>query len=274
MPRQAPDSPPMSNLYRRVLCYFLPHWWPTALASLLSVVQTPLNLAKPWPVAFLIAQVLPAIGKPEHGLRIQVGSFLDYSLQDWTLSQIVAGCSISVVVLHLLSAWINVSTTMLYYRVGLEGLLSLRTDLYAYLHTLPLKFHDSRRSADSSFRVAYDSQSLQTFYSKGIFLFLSLKDAVSMLWTMWTLDVMVTVLVVAIVPLMVLTFRLFAKKIRDQATYIAERESAVLSLAQEGLSSVRMVQAFGREQDEISRFTSSAKQSLEANVHIDRKSVV
>jgi ATP-binding cassette subfamily B protein len=259
----------MFFLHRRVLSYYLPHWWPTAVASFLSLIQTPLNLAKPWPVAYLITQVLPAIGKPQHGLEIHLWRF-SYSLKEWTLPQIVAGCSMSVVVLHLLTAWINVSATMLYYKVGLEGLLSLRTDLYSYLHTLPLKFHDARRSADSSFRVAYDTQSLQTFYSKGIFLFLSFKDAFSMLWTIWTLDVLVAVLVVAVVPLMVLTFRIFAKRIRDQATYISERESAVLSLAQEGLSSVKMVQAFGREQDEISQFTTSAKQSLEANVQMQQ----
>jgi ATP-binding cassette subfamily B protein len=274
-PPQYPQGPvsirPMTPIYRRVLHYFWPHWWPTAVASVLSIVQTPLNLAKPWPLAFLIAQLLPAIGKEQHGLGIDFTVFgwrWNYPLQDWTLPQIVAACSLSVVVLHLLAAWINVTTTMLYYRVGLEGLLALRTDLYSYLHALPLKFHDARRSADSSFRVAYDSQSLQAFYSKGIFLFLSIKDAVSILWTMWALDTMVTVLVVSVVPLMVVTFRLFAKKIRDQATYISERESAVLGLAQEGLSSVKMVQAFGREQDEISRFTVSAKQSLEANVQM------
>lgn len=257
----------MFSLHRRVFSYFLPHWWPTAVASVLSLIQTPLSLAKPWPLAFLIGDVLPAIGKPQHGLEIHVWNF-HYSLQDWTMAQIVAGCSLSVVALHLLTAWLNVTSTMLYYRVGLEGLLSLRRDLYSYLHTLPLKYHDARRSADSSFRVAYDTQSLQTFYSKAIFLFQSFKDAVGILWTMWALDRQVTYLVMAVVPLMVITFRLFAKKIRDQATYISERESAVLSLAQEGLSSVRMVQAFGREQDEISQFSRSAKQSLEANVRM------
>ena len=52
----------MSPLYRRVVSYFLPHWWPTLMASLLTVIQTPFNLLKPWPLAFLVAEVLPAIG--------------------------------------------------------------------------------------------------------------------------------------------------------------------------------------------------------------------
>ena len=52
-------------------------------------------------------------------------------------------------------------------KVGLQALLKLRTDLYSYLQSLSLKFHDARRSADSSFRVAYDSQAIQTIYNKG-----------------------------------------------------------------------------------------------------------
>jgi ATP-binding cassette subfamily B protein/subfamily B ATP-binding cassette protein MsbA len=157
---------------------------------------------------------------------------------------------------------------MMYYRVGLQGLLDLRTDLYSYLHSLPLKYHDARRSGDSTFRVAYDSQSLQAFYSKAIFLFQSAKDLASILVTMWALDVQVTLLSLSVVPVMVITFKLFAKKVRDQSTRIAERESAVLSLAQEGLSSVKMVQAFGREEDEVKQFSISAQQSLKENMRM------
>ena len=52
-------------------------------------------------------------------------------------------------------------------KVGLQALLKLRTDLYSYLQSLSLKYHDARRSSDSSFRVAYDSQAIQTIYNKG-----------------------------------------------------------------------------------------------------------
>ena len=262
----------MSPLYRRVVSYFLPHWWPTLTASLLTVIQTPFNLLKPWPLAFLVAEVLPAIGKPAHGLSLTFWKY-HYALTDWTLPQIIAGCSISVVVFHVISAWLHVVSQMMYYRVGLQGLLDLRTDLYSYLHSLPLKYHDARRSGDSTFRVAYDSQSLQAFYSKAIFLFQSAKDLASILVTMWALDVQVTLLSLSVIPVMVFTFRMFATKVRDQSTRIAERESAVLSLAQEGLSSVKMVQAFGREEDEVKQFSISARQSLDENMRMQHISM-
>jgi len=231
-------------------------------------LQTPFNLLKPLPVSFLLAEVLPAIGKPQHGLKLKLLDYFSYSLEPWSLAQIVAGCSISIVLFHLLAAWINVVSQMMYFRVGLQGLLLLRTDLYSYLHSLPLKYHDTKRSGDSTFRVAYDTMSLQAFYSKFIFLFQSAKDLLSYVAALWLLDVQLTLVALAVVPLMVMTFRVFAKRIRDNSTRISERESAVLSLAQEGLSSVKMVQAFGREEHEVKQFAASAQQSLDANVHM------
>jgi ATP-binding cassette subfamily B protein/subfamily B ATP-binding cassette protein MsbA len=144
----------------------------------------------------------------------------------------------------------------------------LRTDLYAYLHSLPLKFHDQRRSADSSFRVAYDSQSLQTFYSKATFIFQTCVTLLSTFVVMCWLDWQLSLLALIIAPLMAGTFRLFARRIRAEAVQIAERESAVLQQVQEGLSSIRMVQAFGREEHEVDVFESNAQRSLEANVQL------
>jgi ATP-binding cassette subfamily B protein/subfamily B ATP-binding cassette protein MsbA len=256
----------MFSIYLRVFKYYVPYWRPTVVATLLTVIQTPFNLLKPLPVSFLLAEVLPAIGKPQHGLNIKFLSYFSYSLAEWTLPQIVAGCAVAIVLFHLLASWVNVVSQMMYFRVGLQGLLLLRTDLYSYLHSLPLKYHDSRRSGDSTFRVAYDTMSLQAFYSKFIFLFQSAKDLLSYVAAMWILDVQLTLLALAVVPLMVMTFRIFAKRIRDNSTRISERESAVLSLAQEGLSSVKMVQAFGREEHEVKQFAASARQSLDANV--------
>ena len=254
----------MFTIYLRVFQYYARYWKPTLAATFLTVLQTPFSLLKPIPVAFLLSEVLPALAHPERVVVLRFGERFAYSLERWSLPQLVAGCSLGIVALHLLEAWLNLISQMLFYKVGLRGLLALRTDLYSYLHSLPLKYHDARRSADSSFRVAYDSMSLEAFYSKFIFLFQSFKDLSGYIVAMWVLDVRLTLLSMAVIPLMVLTFRLYAQRIRDQATRISEQESSVLSLAQEGLSSVRMVQAFGREEHEVRQFAVSAQLSLEA----------
>src|SRR6185503_468244 len=55
---------------------------------------------------------------------------------------------------------------------------------------------------------------------------------------------------------------------RSESTSIQEQESAVLAQAQEGLSSIRMVHAFGREDFEVMQFHQRAQQSLQANLRL------
>ncbi|HSV62438.1 MAG TPA: ABC transporter ATP-binding protein, partial [Chthoniobacterales bacterium] len=164
---------------------------------------------------------------------------------------------------------LNLASNYLFVKIGLQALLKLRTDLYAYLQSLSLKYHDSRRSSDSSFRVAYDSQSIQTIYNKG---FTNIFGSVIMLLgtfcVMLRIDWQLTLLSLGIVPAIVAAIYFFARRIRRDSTTIQEQESALLAQAQEGLSSVRMVHAFGREEWEVRQFHLQAQQSLHANLRL------
>jgi ATP-binding cassette subfamily B protein/subfamily B ATP-binding cassette protein MsbA len=72
----------------------------------------------------------------------------------------------------------------------------------------------------------------------------------------------------AIVPPVVAAIYFFARRIRRESTFIQERESAILAQVQEGLSSIRMVHAFGREEFEVGQFHQQASQSLQANLRL------
>ena len=85
---------------------------------------------------------------------------------------------------------------------------------------------------------------------------------------MLRLDWILTLLSLAIVPLIVGAIYFFARRIRSESTSIQEQESAVLAQAQEGLSSIRMVHAFGREDFEVRQFHQQAQQSLQANLRL------
>ena len=257
------------SIYRRTLAYFRPFLGQSLFATAMMLLIMPLNLLKPWPFAYIIGVVLPSSAKGGHHPLTLLG----FSLAGWSYPQIIAGLCVFMVILQLITGWLNLVAIMIFVRVGLQGLLRLRTELYAYLHMLPLKFHDQRRSADSSFRVAYDSQSVQTFYSRITFIFQTCITLVSTFTAMCWLDWELTLLSLLVIPFMVITFRIFATRIRNQSTVIAERESAVLTAAQEGLSSVRMVQAFGREEYEVQQFGTSARGSLEANIRLQGTSM-
>jgi len=227
----------------------------------LTLVGNAFNLLRPWPLAFIVDKLLPASANGTHGLSIW-----GHDLGGWSLPTILMIVCSLMVVLHILAGGIGYVTSIITLRVGLHAILRMRTELYAYLHSLPLKFHDERRSSDSSFRVAYDSQSIQSIYSRWFFVFQSTITLGATFATMWAFDFQIALLSLLVVPFMVLAIYLYAKRIREQSTQIAEQESAVLTAAQEGLSSVKMVQAFGREDHEVGQFRVRAHGSLEANL--------
>ena len=253
------------SLYRRTLFYFRPFLAPSLVATALTLVSIGLNLLKPWPFRYIVDGVLFPADAAHAGAHAQLARWFGALPQHMVVLALCAG----IVLINLLSGILNLFTNLIFVRVGLSALLKLRTDLYAYLQSLPLKFHDSRRSADSSFRVAYDSQAIQTIYNKGFSnIFQSGVTLLSTFAVMVTLDWKLTLLSLGIVPLMVATIRYYALRIRNESTVIQERESAVLTVAQEGLASVRMVHAFGREDWEVDQFHQSARKSLEANLRL------
>jgi ATP-binding cassette subfamily B protein/subfamily B ATP-binding cassette protein MsbA len=254
------------SIYRRAFASYRPFLRPTLVAAGINAFAILLGLLRPWPFACIVDGVLPLStggGPPaEQPLATMAAA-------GWSAGAMIFGLCGLMVVIHLASGVLNLLSGVMFLRVGLQSLLRLRTDLYACLHALPLKFHDQRRSADSSFRVAYDSQAIQTFYAKAIFLFQSSFSIVTTFILMWRLDWQLTLLSLGVVPVMWLVLMRYAKRIRAESTHIAERESAVLTVAQEGLSSIRMVQAFGREEHEVAQFRSSARQSMEANLRLN-----
>ncbi|MDR3404373.1 MAG: ABC transporter ATP-binding protein [Chthoniobacter sp.] len=256
------------SFYRRVLAYYRPDLGPTITAMVLTLLANCFNILRPWPLAYIIDKVLPAAAHTPHGLTL-----VGYDLAAWSIPAIIALVCALMVAFQLFAGGIGYFVNIITIRVGLHGLMRLRTELYAYLQSLPLKFHDQRRSADSSYRVAYDSQSLQAFYSKGFFIFQSVISLITTFATMWYFDWTIALLSLLVVPLMMCSIYIFAKRIRDQSTTVAERESDVLTVAQEGLSSVKMVQAFGREEDEVQEFQVSAKESLDANLKLNATSM-
>jgi ATP-binding cassette subfamily B protein len=241
------------SIYRRVLTYYRPFAGQTVLGLLVSLVAIGLSLLRPWPFKIIVDDILARNPNARFG----------------SSPTLIPLLCVAVVVIQLFWGLLNLASNYLFVKVGLQALLKLRTDLYAYLQSLSLKYHDARRSSDSSFRVAYDSQSIQTIYNKGFTnIFSSVLMLVGMFVVMLRIDWKLALLSLGIVPLIVGAIYFFAHRIRAESTSIQEMDSAVLMQAQEGLSSIRMVHAFGREDFEVSQFRQRAHESLQANLRL------
>jgi ATP-binding cassette, subfamily B, bacterial len=238
----------------------------------LTFVAVIVNSLKPWPFKYIIDGVLPS--DATHGTE-EARAFIRHWFGSAPPEQVAFWLCTILVGVSVLGALITLVGNYLFIRVGLNALLRLRTDLYACLQSLPLKYHDARRSSDSSFRVAYDSQSIQTTYNRG---FVTILSSVVML--IWTFGIMVwmnwplALTSLAVLPFVTWAIGYFAERVRRQSTTIQERESDLLALTQEGISQIRMVHAFGRESFEIRQFRKRAARSLEAGLRFNITSIV
>lgn len=259
------------GIYRRTLIYYRPFLGVTVGALALGLLVTALNLLKPWPFKYIVDGLLSPDSASAAPAREQLQHWFG-TMPNATILLILCA---SLVVITLLAGVINLASNYLLIGVGLRALLRIRTDLYSCLQSLSLKFHDERRSSDSSFRVAYDSQAIQTIYNRG---FANIFNSAVMLgatfFVMVKIDALLTFLSLAVVPLIVFTIHYYAKRIRSQSTTIQERESDLLATVQEGLSSIRLVHAFGREEHEVGQFHRRASESLAANLRLSMTSVV
>jgi ATP-binding cassette subfamily B protein len=246
------------SIYRRVLNYYRAFAGPTMLGLLFSLVGNGFNLLKPWPFKIIVDRVLPSGGN-----FVRAGNAI------YSVPLLVALLCSGLVLIHFLWGLCNLASNYIFVKAGLQALLKLRTDLYAHLQRLSLKFHDARRSSDSSFRVAYDSQAIQTIYNKGFTaIFGSVITLLGMLIIMLQMDWQLALLSLGIIPLLIGTIYFFARRIRSESTSIQEQDSAMLAQVQEGLSAIRMVHAFGREDWEVSQFQRQAHGSLQANLRL------
>src|SRR6478609_4683689 len=196
------------SIYRRVLKYYHGFLGRSLIAMAFSFAAIGLNLLKPWPFKIIVDEILKG-----HG------DFFRFGFRSWFGGQVrtpvfnaaeaIAFLCLAMVVIQLLWSLLNLASNYIFVKIGLESLLRLRTELYAHLQRLSLKFHDTRRSADSSFRVAYDSQSIQTLYNKGfVAVFTSVVMLVATFIVMFKMNWELALCSLAILPFVVMAIRL------------------------------------------------------------------
>src|SRR5438067_12924988 len=125
------------SIYRSVLRYYRPFLAQTIFGLCLSLIGIGLNLLKPWPFKIIVDDFLRA------GPAIR---------PDWRFWVLLLCLALIGIQLHWgIFTWI---TNYLFLKIAMQALLKLRIDLYSYLHTLSLKYHDARLSTECSSAVS------------------------------------------------------------------------------------------------------------------------
>jgi len=245
------------------LLYLLPllraHWRKIFLAFLAMGVDSLLTVMRPWPLKVVIDRVLSH--RPSRVPLIH--AWLDSA--PLTKMQILYGSCAAVLLIALITGLISYCYTRLLGNVGQRFVFDLRRDLFAHMQRLSLRFHDTQKTGDLTTRLTSDIQSIQEFIANGIIVFgsntlLLTSMAALMFWLNWRF----ALASLSIAPLMfwmVYRYKLLVKR----ATRKARVSTGLLaSLAQETLTSIRMVQGLAQEDQIDERFQVQSEGSLQA----------
>lgn len=249
--------------YHRIFSYYRPFKKQIIGALFLVLLTTVLNILKPWPIKWVVDGLLG-----QHSMTGITGWLMWEMGASWGHALIVSIAFFLTI--HLAWGTCQAISTYWLVQIGLQAVMRLRTALYSHLQSLSLRFHDERRSGDTTFRVAYDSQAIQTFFNRGfITVFSSLFTLIGTFVVMYSINVRLSFFALAVIPFLLMAIAFFAKKIREETSVFQKEESDVLVRAGEGLSAVRVIHAFGREKEEVHEFHREATESLHAHSNLN-----
>jgi ABC-type multidrug transport system fused ATPase/permease subunit len=210
---------------------------------LAMLAQTAMSVAGPWPLKIVLDNVVGSHKLPpwlDHWLAPVVGSA--------TKMQIAVAAAIAAVVIAAagaLAAYVaNYYTTS----VGQWVANDLRMRTYHHLQQLSLSYYDKHQSGALLSTITADVQTIQSFASAATLdIAVDLLTIVGMLAIMFWLNWDFTLIVVAVTPFLLLFVSRFKKAVKKATHEVRKQQSNIVAVVEQGLESMRVVKAFGRQ---------------------------
>ncbi len=228
-----------------------------AIALMLAAVG--LEALAPWPLKLLVDHILGGVPLPD---EVDWIAFLPGA--GWSPG-LVAWLAAGTVLLFLASQ--AVQTLKSYVETGVGGRMAydLGADLFEHLQHLSLRFHGRHAAGDLLRRVTSDSGCVNQLVIGALAPMIhALFSLITMFLVMWHMDAPLSVLAIMAAPPLGLLIRFFARPMAERTYDQQQMEGQMMALTEQTLSSLPVVQAFGREEDEERRFRVLSARTLQA----------
>jgi ATP-binding cassette subfamily B protein len=250
-------------LFRRLLRMARPYWLHIGILLLVSLLSSPLALLTPLPLKIAVDSAI--------GTRPLPG-FLDALLPDAATSSagavlvVAAGLAIAVA---LLTGLLELASSVLSVYTGEKLVLGLRARLFRHAQRLSLLYHDSRGATDSAYRIQYDAQSIQWIMTDSIpSLAAAVVTLAGMVYVTFLIDWQLALVAMTVSPFLFVSAWAYGRRLRPRWIKVKQLDSSALSVVQEVLGSLRVVQAFGQETREGERFVRRSGESVQNRIRV------
>ncbi|MBS1811014.1 MAG: ABC transporter ATP-binding protein [Acidobacteria bacterium] len=252
------EGKPIHSRKLTVIQLLRPHW-KALLVSLAAIAGAGIaDILEPWPLKMLLDYVVGSKQAPQWLTNLVHATFGrdKFAFLNFTVFSVML-----IAIVGAISSYVEKYMTT---SVGQWVMHDLRRTLYYHIQRLSLSFHDQKRTGDLISRVTSDIDSIQSFITSALLGgLINILTLVGMIGVMFYLNWKFTLIALTVAPMLFLVVYSFTHRIRKASHDVRKKESQVVSLIEEVLSSMRVVKAFAREDYEQKRFEKESLKSVE-----------
>ncbi len=236
-------------------------WVMVILAAML--VETAMSLAGPWPLKIILDNV---VGSHKPPGWLDALRFIDLGGDKMELAA-VAGAAVLVIALVGAAA----SYIDNYYTESVSQWVAhdLRMRVYDHLQRLSLGYYDTHQTGSILSTLTSDIKTIQGFASSGTLgILVDLLTIVGMLGIMFWLDWDFALVAVGVTPFLLLFVARFNREVKDATHEVRRHQSDIVAVVQQGLESIRIVKAFGRQELEENQLATVSHATVDAALRL------
>ena len=220
-----------------------PYRFKLLIILLAMLVETAMSLASPWPLKVIIDNVVGNHKLP-HALDELVRPMLDHGNK----LQVAGLAALAFILIALLGAVASYIDNYFTESVGQWVAHDLRMRTYHHLQRLSLGYYDTHQTGTLLSTITTDIETIQDFASSSTLnILIDMLTIVSMLGLMFWLNWDFTLIAVAVTPFLLFFISRFKKAVKKATHQVRKEESEIVAVVQQGLESMQVIEAFGRQ---------------------------
>ena len=226
------------TLYLRILAYVRPHWRVFALATLGMIA------------AAATEPLFPALIKP----------LLDGGFASSGAPQTPELFAAAIVGIFVVRGILSFLSSYCLQWVGHRVVLDMRAAMFAKLVRFPARFFDDQSSGQLLSRVAYDVNGVMGSATTAVTI--AVKDSIALiglLGYLFYLNWKLTLIALAIGPIVMVAVRVLSKRLRSMARGSQESMGGLVHVLEESIQCHKIVKVFGGQDYESRRFQHAAQ---------------
>jgi ABC-type multidrug transport system fused ATPase/permease subunit len=237
-----------------------PYRWTLVFILAALLMETAMSLASPWPLKIVLDNVVGG-----HRLPTWIAEDLLPVLGGESKLHIAVIAAILTVFIAILSSIASYFAGYYTESVGQWVAHDLRVRTYNHLQRLSLGYYDSHQVGTILSTITDDVGTIQNFASSSTLgIVIDMLTIAGMLGLMFWLNWDFALIAVAVMPFLLLFVSRFKKAVKKATHEVRKRQADILATVQQGLESVRVVEAFGRQDLEEAQLGAVSKETVEA----------